>query len=261
MEETMSNQSSNLSPFALGRISIDSFESRLVAQGISFRNLSHLDAGEVVVGREDEIFAISKRLLSFYRPNILLTGQSGCGKTSLIEALAYRLRRASIERLANLKFIEVSAPALLAGTAYRGDFEKKLEVLVQAALEFREIVLFFDEAHTLAATGDNQGGVSALDILKPHLLNGRLKVILATTEKEVSYLKHDEAFMRRFAEVKVCPLSLELQQKAFERHLGNLENHYGFTLDEHQTYTTKQSLIDRLDATDMLFAESLLLNR
>lgn len=154
-----------------------------------------------VIGRVEEIKQIARILVQRERNNPLLLGEPGVGKTAIVEGLVlYAASEQAIEPLRNFYFVEISMTALLAGTVYRGQFEERVQEVVQKAQADRNLVIFLDEIHTLVGSG--AGGSSTLDaanILKPALARGDIRCIGATTIDE--YRKHiepDGALARRF---------------------------------------------------------------
>lgn len=184
-----------------------------------FRNLTDLSNDFVsIIGRENEIKWMCHRLFCRFKPNILLVGDSGVGKTALVEGLAKFSKHSHDDRINSLQFIEFSAGSLIAGTSYRGDFEKKVIDLVNHLATNKTHVIFIDEAHALAMTGDvHGGGVDALNLLKPFLTSGKIKCILATTSKELTPLAADKAFMRRFGILQLQPLSKDQMYEALRK--------------------------------------------
>jgi ATP-dependent Clp protease ATP-binding subunit ClpA len=159
-----------------------------------------------MVGREREISSLISVLVKFLKPNPILLGEPGVGKTALVEQLAVMLREGKApKQLAGKKIIEISATSLLAGASYHGELEARVEALIKAAEEDKDVILFIDEIHTLVGAGVNSGksgGVS--DQLKPALARGRLRLIGATTNAEYQrYFARDEAFARRFQLVQM----------------------------------------------------------
>lgn len=184
-----------------------------------FRNLTDLSNDFIsIIGREDEIKWMCHRLLCQFKPNILLVGDSGVGKTALVEGLAKFARHSHDNRINCLQFMEFSAGSLIAGTSYRGDFERKIINLMNHLEANKTHVIFIDEAHALAMTGDvHGGGVDALNLLKPFLTSGKIKCILATTPKELVPLAADKAFMRRFGILQLQHLSKEQMYQALRK--------------------------------------------
>lgn len=154
---------------------------------------------ESCLHREQEQEIIKICLHRDYKNNIMLIGDSGVGKTFLI---------ASIAHLLNLDIYYIDISSVLAGSKYRGEFEKKFHAILNEALEHKKI-LFFDEAHTILNTGNSDGGISGADILKPYLMNNNLQIIGATTIEESTFFSHDKAFERRFNFVQMKELTVE----------------------------------------------------
>lgn len=225
----------------------------------AFRDLSRLShTFSEIVERDQELEWMSDRLLCKFKPNILIVGESGVGKTALVEGLATYARNATDLRIKNLKFIEFNVGELIAGTSYRGDFEKKIVDLLKFLIQDNHTVLFIDEAHALAMTGDvHGGGVDALNLLKPFLTTGQIRCILASTPQEAQSLTKDRAFMRRFALLNLKTLSSEGIEKALRakgkylKHFHNLEfneNIYSFVQKNYiQKNFGLDSAIDFLD--------------
>lgn len=154
-----------------------------------------------IIGRNEEIKEVARILVQRSKNNPLLLGDPGVGKTAIVEGLAlYAAGEHAISPLRDFHFVEISAAALVAGAVYRGQFEERLQEVIQLSREDRNLILFLDELHTLMGAG--AGGSSALDaanILKPALARGEIRCIGATTIDE--YRKHvepDGALARRF---------------------------------------------------------------
>lgn len=199
-----------------------------------FRNLTDLSNDVVsIIGRKDEIQWMCHRLLCRFKPNILLVGDSGVGKTALVEGLAKFAKNSNDNRVNSLQFIEFSAGSLIAGTSYRGDFEKKIINLVNHLAANKSHVIFIDEAHALAMTGDvHGGGVDALNLLKPFLTSGKIKCILATTPKELAPLAADKAFMRRFGILQLQALSKDQMCEALRTKGDYLSKVHGVKIEK-----------------------------
>ncbi len=159
-----------------------------------------------VIGREEEIMRTLEVLCRRKKNNPLLVGEPGVGKTAIAEGLAMKIVQGNIPK--TLKLSEIFAldmGALLAGTKYRGDFEKRLKGVLME-LEAREgAILFIDEIHTIVGAGASSGGsMDASNLLKPALSSGRLRCIGATTYGEFrNFFDKDKALSRRFAKIDV----------------------------------------------------------
>ncbi|EFB42855.1 MULTISPECIES: AAA family ATPase [Parachlamydia] len=241
---------------SFNRISIDK-------EGGTFRNLTDLADDYVsIIGRENEIQWMCHRLLCLLKPNILLVGDSGVGKTALVEGLAKFAKHSHDDRINSLQFMEFSVGSLIAGTSYRGDFEKKIINLVNHLAANKSHVIFIDEAHALAMTGDvHGGGVDALNLLKPFLTSGKIKCILATTPKELASLAADKAFTRRFGILQLQHLSKEQMCEALRKkgdylskmHNVNVENRF-YSFVEENYINLDHGLDSALDFIDEVLA-------
>ncbi|MBX7490178.1 AAA family ATPase [Helicobacter turcicus] len=179
-----------------------------------------------VVGREAEIRRCFEVLLRKKKNNPLLVGEPGVGKTAVAEGLALKMITAQ-SPLENTEIYMLNMGALVAGTKYRGDFEKRIKALTDEVLELGNVVLFIDEIHMLIGAGaTNSGSMDASNLLKPMLGNGKLRCIGASTYAEYrSFLDKDKALSRRFAKVEVKEpsreesiLILEGVKKYYEKH-------------------------------------------
>ena len=152
-------------------------------------------------GKIDEVATI---LCRKKKPNALLVGPAGTGKTSLVEGLACKIVAGDApELIANKVIYSVSLSSMVAGTEYRGQFEKRLEDFVNEAKKYSNLILFIDEVHTLiGAGGATNNSLEASNILKPELARGTISCIGATTINEyTNTIKKDTALDRRFERV------------------------------------------------------------
>ena len=156
--------------------------------------------------RPEEMDAVSTVLMRMERGNPALTGEAGVGKTALVELLAREVGADRIGGIASeTRLFEISIGKLVAGTKYRGQFEERIDEIVQAVLKCLPAFLFLDEAHLLFGTGRAEGApMDMANFLKPFLARGDLRVIAATTADEYNrYIAQDEALARRFEEVRI----------------------------------------------------------
>ena len=158
-----------------------------------------------VIGREKEIERVIQILSRRTKNNPVLIGEAGVGKTAIAEGIAQRIVEGSLpEPLLNKRLVTIELGSVVAGTKYRGEFEKRMERILNEIRKARNIILFIDEIHTLVGAGAAEGAIDASNILKPALARGELQCIGATTLDEYrKYIERDEALERRFQPVMV----------------------------------------------------------
>ncbi|WP_297812867.1 AAA family ATPase [uncultured Helicobacter sp.] len=180
-----------------------------------------------VVGRETEIRRCFEILLRKKKNNPLLVGEPGVGKTAVAEGLALKIVQEE-SPLNHTEIYMLNMGSLVAGTKYRGDFEKRIKLLSEEVLERGNIVLFIDEIHMLIGAGaTNSGSMDASNLLKPMLGNGKLRCIGASTYAEYrSFLDKDKALSRRFAKVEVKEPSIEESILILQGVKKYYENHH-----------------------------------
>lgn len=156
------------------------------------------------IARDEEIKKIILILLSPEK-SVVLTGKAGIGKTAIVEGLSYKIQNHDVPNaLANCKIYRINTSALLGTYEHDGVEEAKLQLLIDEIKGKKDIILFIDEVHTLVTSARNGGGVDFLNMLKPGLDRGDIKIIGATTTQEYNeYLLKDKAFLRRFEKVEI----------------------------------------------------------
>lgn len=161
--------------------------------------------------RDKELDEVMEILLRKGKNNPLLVGDPGVGKTAIAYELARRIKCGNVpDRSKGKEVYLVSTSSLVSGTKYRGEFEERVNGLINEVIRNGNIILFIDEIHTIMKTGSSEAGVDGANILKPYLARNDLKIIGATTKREYDeYLKKDGAFARRFAKVIVNEPSLK----------------------------------------------------
>lgn len=178
-----------------------------------------------VVGREAELRRVGYILGRRRKNNPVLLGEPGVGKTAIVEGLATAIAEGTVpSTIAGKHIFALDLGSLVAGTRYRGDFEERVELLLQwLATGGDSIILFIDEIHLLAGAGGAEGAIDAASFFKPRLARGELRVIGATTVDEYRrYVVHDGALERRFQPVFVPeptgPETLEILRRLRELH-------------------------------------------
>lgn len=158
-----------------------------------------------IIGRKRELERVIQILSRRQKNNPCLIGEPGVGKTAIAEALAQRIADGDVPyKLKDKEVYLVDLTALVAGTQFRGQFEARINGLINEVKDAGNIILVIDEVHNLVGTGNSEGSMNAANILKPALSRGEIQVIGATTLKEYrKYIEKDSALERRFQPVKV----------------------------------------------------------
>lgn len=182
-----------------------------------------------LIGREHEVERTLQILCRRRKNNPLFVGEAGVGKTALAEGLARRIVLEEVPEILKTAVIySLDLAALVAGTKYRGDFEKRLKALLREIKKQPDAILFIDEIHTLIGAGS--AGSSAMDaanLLKPLLANGDLKCIGSTTYKEYrGIFEHDHALNRRFQKIDIPEPTVEETIQILKGLKPGLEAHH-----------------------------------
>ena len=188
------------------------------------------NAIDPVIGRDSELARVIEILGRRKKNNPLLVGEPGVGKTAIAEGLALKIANGEVpEFLKNSKLFSLDMGSMLAGTKYRGDFEKKLKSLLKEISKIPNAILFIDEIHTIVGAGSVGGSaMDASNILKPLLANGSLKCIGATTFAEYrNDFSKDKALNRRFAKVDIKEPSIEDAITILDGLKGEYEKYHG----------------------------------
>ncbi len=196
--------------------------------------LLNTKSDEHIYKRENEINNIIEILLRKNKNNPLLLGEAGVGKTAIVEELARRIKRGEVpDVLLNKKIVELDTGSLISGTRYRGEFEDRLNKIINEVLSDGDVILFIDEIHTLVNCGGAEGAIDAANILKPYLARGSLKVIGATTMREYkTTIYKDKALERRFQIVAIEEPSLEDTEYILKNIRPNYEKHHGVVISD-----------------------------
>ena len=215
-----------------------------------------------VVGRETEIARVIEILGRRKKNNPMLIGEPGVGKSAIVEGIALRIAGGRISpALAKKRLISLDIASVVAGTKYRGDFEKRLKSIIKEASSNPDIILFVDEFHTIVGAGGAQGSLDAANILKPALARGELQCIGATTMDEFAKIvEKDGALDRRFQKIVVEPTDIQQSITILENLKPNYENFHKVTYSDEaieacvrltDRYITDKSLPDKaIDALD-----------
>ena len=196
-----------------------------------------------VIGRDREIERVMQILCRRKKNNPVLVGEPGVGKTAIAEGLALAIAEGEVpEMLANTELYALDVGSLIAGTKYRGDFEKRLKGVLHELSQRKDAILFIDEIHNIVGAGATNGGsMDASNMLKPALANGDLKCIGATTFEEYrNFFEKDRALSRRFAKVDVKEPGFDDTLKILKGLKYKYEKHH----DVHFSEKALKSAID-----------------
>ncbi|HHW3818401.1 TPA: ATP-dependent Clp protease ATP-binding subunit ClpA [Legionella pneumophila] len=183
-----------------------------------------------LIGRHEEIQRTIQVLCRRRKNNPLLVGEAGVGKTAIAEGLARRIVDGEIpDSIRGCVVYSLDLGALLAGTKYRGDFEKRLKAVLKQLGQQEGAILFIDEIHTIIGAGAASGGVmDASNLIKPLLANGELKCIGSTTYQEYrGIFEKDRALARRFQKIDISEPTIDETFEILKGLKGKLEAHHG----------------------------------
>ena len=196
--------------------------------GRDLTQLAREDKLDPVIGRNMEIQRVIQILSRRKKNNPCIIGEAGVGKTAIVEGLAQKITDNDIpEILKDKRIICLDLALIIAGTKYRGEFEKRLKKIVKEVQESNDVILFIDEIHTLVGAGAAEGAIDASNILKPALARGELQVIGATTADEYrKYIEKDAALERRFQPIYISEPSIEETVKILRGLKDKYEAHH-----------------------------------
>jgi len=204
-----------------------------------------------LIGRKDEIDRTLQVLCRRRKNNPLFVGEAGVGKTALAEGLAKRIVDGEVpEVIADAVIYSLDLGSLLAGTKYRGDFEKRLKAVLTQLKKQHNSILFIDEIHTIIGAGAASGGaMDASNLIKPVLASGELKCIGSTTYQEYrGIFEKDRALARRFQKIDVPEPSVEEAIQILDGLRSRFEEH-------HDVKFTRQALRSAVELADRYINE------
>lgn len=207
----------------------DESESFLEKFTINLSELATKNKIDPVIGRVNEIDRVVQTLCRRKKNNPILVGEAGVGKTAIAEGLATKIANKEVPKLLeNSTLLSLDMGALLAGTKYRGEFEKRIKGILDEIEKKENIILFIDEIHTIVGAGATSGGsMDASNLLKPALANGKIKCIGASTFLEFkNHFEKDKALSRRFSKIVVNEPSLEDSVKILQGLKTKYEAHH-----------------------------------
>ncbi|MBR3990324.1 MAG: ATP-dependent Clp protease ATP-binding subunit [Bacteroidales bacterium] len=215
-----------------------------------------------VVGRDMEISRVIEILGRRKKNNPMLIGEPGVGKSAIVEGIAQKIASGDISAaLAKKRILSLDIASVVAGTKYRGDFEKRLKAIIKEASENPDLILFVDEFHTIVGAGGASGSLDAANMLKPALARGEFQCIGATTLDEFTKIvEKDGALDRRFQKIVVEPTGVAESIEILQHLKPKYEEFHGITYTNEAVeaavrltdrYITDKSLPDKaIDALD-----------
>lgn len=187
-------------------------EERMENFTTNLNQLARVGGIDPLIGRDKELERTVQVLCRRRKNNPLLVGESGVGKTAIAEGLAWRIVQGDVpEIIKDCTIYSLDIGSLLAGTKYRGDFEKRFKALLKQLEQDESSILFIDEIHTIIGAGAASGGqVDAANLIKPLLSSGRIRVMGSTTYQEFSNIfEKDRALARRFQKIDITEPSVD----------------------------------------------------
>ena len=205
-------------------------KSALEAYASNLNELARAGKIDPLVGRDEEVERAVQILCRRRKNNPLLVGEPGVGKTAIAEGLAWLIIERKVpDAIANSVVYSLDLGSLLAGTKYRGDFEKRFKALLGELARHENAILFIDEIHTIIGAGAASGGVmDASNLIKPVLANGTLKCMGSTTYQEYrGIFEKDRALSRRFQKIDVKEPTVEETYQILKGLKSRFEDHHG----------------------------------
>ena len=196
--------------------------------GTDLTTLAHNGKIDPVIGRDKEIERVIQILSRRKKNNPILIGEAGVGKSAIVEGLALRMATGRVPHtIRNKRLFSLDITTLVAGTKYRGEFEERMQQLLDELHNADDTIIFIDEIHTIVGAGATQGSLDTANILKPALARGELQTIGATTLDEYrENIERDSALERRFQKVIIEPTSAEQTLEILLRIAPHYEQHH-----------------------------------
>ena len=196
--------------------------------GVNLTQMAREGKIDPVVGREQEIERVVQILSRRKKNNPILIGEAGVGKSAIIEGLALRIAGGEVPyTIADKTLFSRDVSSLVAGTKFRGEFEERMQQLLDELRKAKDTIIFIDEIHTIVGAGSTQGSLDTANILKPALARGELQTIGATTLDEYrENIESDSALERRFQKVVVEPTTPEQTLQILRNIAPHYEQHH-----------------------------------
>ena len=196
--------------------------------GVNLTQMAREGKIDPVVGREQEIERVVQILSRRKKNNPILIGEAGVGKSAIIEGLALRIAGGEVPyTIADKTLFSLDVSSLVAGTKFRGEFEERMQQLLDELRKAKDTIIFIDEIHTIVGAGSTQGSLDTANILKPALARGELQTIGATTLDEYrENIESDSALERRVQKVVVEPTTPEQTLQILRNIAPHYEQHH-----------------------------------
>ena len=205
--------------------------------GVNLTRLAREGKIDPIIGREQEIERVVQILSRRKKNNPILIGEAGVGKSAIVEGLALRIARGEVPyTIADKTLFSLDVSSLVAGTKFRGEFEERMQQLLDELRKAKDTIIFIDEIHTIVGAGSTQGSLDTANILKPALARGELQTIGATTLDEYrENIETDSALERRFQKVVIEPTTPEQTLQILRNIAPHYERH-------HKVHYTEEAL-------------------
>ena len=230
----------------------DADHNRLIEKfGIDLTRLAREGKIDPVIGRNREIERVIQILSRRKKNNPILIGEAGVGKSAIVEGLALRIASRDVPYpMQNKRIIALDVNSLIAGTKFRGEFEERMQQLLEELRGSTDTIVFIDEIHTIVGAGATQGSLDTANILKPALARGELQTIGATTLDEFrENIESDAALERRFQKVIIEPTSAEQTLNILRNIAPHYEQYHNVTYTEEALHScvmlTERYITDR----------------
>ncbi len=187
-----------------------------------------------IIGRDKETRMMMEILCRRTKPNVIITGEAGVGKTALIDGFALDIINKKVPaQLADALIFELDLGALIAGASYKGEVEDRLKNIIKEVKQFPNAIIFIDEIHILLDTKGGSIGGGAANLLKPELARGEITVIGATTNDEYrKFIEPDQAFTRRFEVLSVSEPDEVAAERMLNRLAPKFAEHHQLTIEK-----------------------------
>ncbi len=188
---------------------------------------------DAIIGREKETRMMLEILCRRTKPNVIIVGEAGVGKTALIDGFALDIANNKVPaQLLNSFVFELDLGALIAGASYKGEIEDRLKNILKEIKQYPKSILFIDEIHILLDSKGGGFGGGIANLLKPELARGEITVIGATTNDEYrKYIEPDQGFARRFEVLNIAEPDVTAAEKMLNKFSSNFEKHYNLKID------------------------------